>query len=451
MDQPRWLAFAWGDLSVAATPGAGNTARVVRYFADVGHPGVVSDEVAWCAAFAGSCLERSGVPSTRSLMARSYLGWGAPLDEARTGAVAVLSRGADPALGHVGFLIGETPSHVILLGGNQGQAVTVASFPRSRLLGLRWPSTPLAQQPAAQDAPAQRARAVEDALFARALAHVLSMEGGYSEDPYDPGGPTNLGITLAEFARVTGVALTEQTFATVKAQLRNITRDQAAAIYRRDYWQAARCPDLPAPLAAFHFDAAVNQGVFGAARMLQQALGVDVDGVIGPLTVAAAARSQPLQALSAYAEARRAHYRSLSTFWRFGRGWLSRVNTTLALAQAVAADPAFNVPQPNPTEPKPMTEPTQAPNAPEAAAPSGKWWGQSMTIWGVFITGLSTVLPVVGPLFGFDITADLVQQLGESAVQFAQAAGGLIGTALTVWGRVRATDPIARRQFTMTL
>ncbi|MCK9912991.1 hypothetical protein MXD81_27815, partial [Microbacteriaceae bacterium K1510] len=63
-------------------------------------------------------------------MARSYLQWGEALGEARFGAIAVLSRGSDPAAGHVGFLVGETQGHVVLLGGNQGDAVGVAAYPR---------------------------------------------------------------------------------------------------------------------------------------------------------------------------------------------------------------------------------------------------------------------------------------------------------------------------------
>src|SRR5262245_39000280 len=106
MTQPPWLELAWGDLGVAETPGPTHNARVVAYFAAVGHPEVTSDETAWCAAFLGACLERAGVHSTRSLAARSYLGWGEPISEFRSGAVAVLSRTPDPALGHVGFLVG---------------------------------------------------------------------------------------------------------------------------------------------------------------------------------------------------------------------------------------------------------------------------------------------------------------------------------------------------------
>src|SRR5262245_50673527 len=139
MTQPRWLELAWVDLGVAETPGSNHTARVLAYYADVGHSHVTDDETAWCSAFLGSCLERAGVPSSRSLMARSYLAWGEPLREFCHGAIAVLSRTADPALGHVGFLVGETADAVILLGGNQGNRVCVEAFPRTRLLALRWP------------------------------------------------------------------------------------------------------------------------------------------------------------------------------------------------------------------------------------------------------------------------------------------------------------------------
>lgn len=295
-----------------------------------------------------------------------------------------------------------------------------------------------------------RSPEVEAALFARVFAHVLGVEGGYSEDPYDPGGPTNLGITLAEFARWRKVALGSENFSALKAELRQLSREEAQSIYRANYWDAACCSLLPAGIAAFHFDCAVNQGVGAASRMLQQAVSVAVDGAIGPITIAAARSASAATVLSRYADARRSHYRSLSTFWRFGRGWLSRVDTTLALARTVAADPAFT-----PTKEHSMsdaTTPSQTTTSEPATQTSeAKWWGQSMTIWGVIITGLSTVLPVVGPLFGINITAPLVQQLGDAIVQFGQAGAGLVGLALTIWGRVRAVQPLVRKDVTLTL
>jgi uncharacterized protein (TIGR02594 family) len=458
MDQPRWLELAWADLGVAEGPGGANNPRVVRYYADAGHPEAREDEVAWCAAFVGACLERAGIGSTRSLMARSYLAWGQALAEPRTGAIAVLSRGSDPSLGHVGFLVGLTASDIVLLAGNQGDAVSVQTFPRSRLVGLRWPATTAAGTAAApgpvipDGAPAPIRDPALDAIFERALAHVLEMEGGYDEDPYDPGGPTNRGITLSEFVRDKGLELTSENFAALKAELKAITPDTVRRIYRQNYWDAASCPELPPPLALFHFDAAVNQGVAGAARMLQQAVGAEVDGEVGPLTLAAVAGQPVEETLAAYADVRRRRYRALPTFWRFGKGWLSRVDTTLALANDISRQMPPLVPlqhkQPKGSRPMP-TDTDPAPAAP--ANPEAKWWGHSVTIWGVIVTALSTVLPTLGPVFGINITADLVHQLGDNVVLFGQAAGGLIGTIMAIYGRVRTSTPIERRQFTVSL
>ena len=85
------------------------------------------------------------------------------------------------------------------------------------------------------------------------------------------------------------------------------------------------------------------------------------------------------------------------------------------------------------------------------SAPMPKWWGHSLTIWGTIITTLSTVLPIVGPALGINLPPELIRQLGDGIVTLAQATGGVAGTALTIWGRVRATAPIERRQFTLTM
>ena len=75
-----------------------------------------------------------------------------------------------------------------------------------------------------------------------------------------------------------------------------------------------------------------------------------------------------------------------------------------------------------------------------------KWWGQSMTIWGAIVTALTTVVPVLGPLLGYDITADMVAQFGEQIARFIQATGGVVGTLMTVFGRLRTSAPLERRR-----
>ena len=269
----------------------------------------------------------------------------------------------------------------------------VAAFPRSRLLALRWPPTPVIPEAegAARGYPGPRAPS--DTLFERALAHVLEMEGGYAEDPHDPGGPTNFGITLATYAREKGLVLDTRKPRPARTELKAIPRATVRRIYRERYWLAASCPELPAPLALFHFDAAVNHGPAGAARMLQEAVGAAPDGEIGQETLAKAASQPVARSLARYADSRRRQYRSLATFWRFGKGWLARVERTLAAADAVATPPALTRPLQQ-QEKDLMAEATNATDAPaEALGTPAKWWGHSMTIWGALITGLSTVLP----------------------------------------------------------
>ncbi len=442
LTQPSWLDHAWADLGVLERPGGASNPRVLAYYRDAGHPEVRSDAVAWCAAFLGACLQRAGTTPTGSLLARSYLDWGHPLETPALGCIVVLSRGSDPGQGHVGFLIGMTATHLYLLGGNQSDAVRVDAFDRDRLLSLRWP----AARPTSSTVPTTPPTpAPAPSLFDTALAHVFEMEGGYTEDAYDPGGPTNLGITLATFAAFKGIALTADSFAPLKSELKSISKDTAAGIYRTRYWSRCFAADLPPALGLMHFDAAVNHGVHGAAELLQRSVDVAIDGEIGPDTLAAA-RAQPLATtLAAYAANRLARYQSLPHFWRFGRGWTRRVERTLAAASAFLNAPLST--SKDPTMPDASTTPVAT--APQTTEP--KWWGHSMTIWGTIITALSTVLPAVGPLIGLDITADMVRELGQSLTQLIQALGGIVGIVLTILGRLRAVQPLMRRDVVVKL
>lgn len=440
MRQPPWMAEAWAEYGQRERAGDADNPRIVRMLAELGHSGL-GDGTPWCAAFVGACLERAGVTSTRSLLARSYCNWGRPAQEMDLGTVVVLSRGADPALGHVGFLVGESGGNLLVLGGNQSDAVGVAAFPRDRLVAFRQP-------------PGEVVTTRPGAAFETALLHVLEMEGGFTDDPHDPGGPTNKGITLAVFAAYRGVAIDAANRSALVAALRAIPDTTVREIYLRRYWLPARCADLPPPLALMHFDAAVNHGVGAAARMLQEALAVEIDGEIGPLTRAAAAATPSTRALSAYAEIRRRRYRALVHFWRFGRGWLRRVDETLALASGMAAGQRT---PPTPTQQKDapiMSDTTPFPQTPTPAPTAdldGKWWGHSMTVWGALITAATTVLPLLGSAFGFNLTPDLIERLGQDLVVLAQAIGGVVGTVITIIGRARASTTLSRRPVRLQL
>lgn len=146
--------------------------------------------------------------------------------------------------------------------------------------------------------------------FETAVTTVLAYEGGYVNDPQDPGGETNFGISKRAYPTL---------------DIKNLTVDDAKAIYRRDYWQRCSCDLLPPMLAMSVFDCAVNQGPAVAIKTLQQALGVVADGIIGPATMDAARSSDRRAVLRTFLAYRAVRYAGLSTFPRFGVGWMQRL------------------------------------------------------------------------------------------------------------------------------
>jgi lysozyme family protein len=166
--------------------------------------------------------------------------------------------------------------------------------------------------------------------FPRALEIVLAHEGSYVDHPLDPGGATNMGITRATLARWRGRPVP-------KSEVRALTRREAGAIYRRLYWEAVRADELPDGLDLAAFDYAVNSGVSRAVRALQKAVHAEVDGRIGPATLAAARVKDPAEAIRRLCAARLAFLERLSTWRAFGRGWSRRVRETEGHALALAA------------------------------------------------------------------------------------------------------------------
>jgi uncharacterized protein (TIGR02594 family) len=149
-------------LGLEEWPGARHNPTVVGFAATVGHGWVQDDETPWCASFVGAVLAQVGLPHTGKLNARSYLDWGTPVDlsDAQRGDVVIFSRG-DPNgwQGHVGFYAGRDESgRILVLGGNQGNKVSIAPYPPSRLLGVRravQPRTNIAQSTTVQASAAQ--------------------------------------------------------------------------------------------------------------------------------------------------------------------------------------------------------------------------------------------------------------------------------------------------------
>jgi len=119
-------------------------------------------------------------------------------------------------------------------------------------------------------------------MFAMALVFVLSWEGGYTNDPDDPGGPTNDGITQDEYDRH------RQACGEPTRSVQDITQAEYTNIYADGYWSPCHCDAFPYAVALTLFDSAVNTGVEHAIKWLQGELGVEVDGDPGPNTLAAA-------------------------------------------------------------------------------------------------------------------------------------------------------------------
>ena len=143
-DRPGWLILAEAELGVKEGRGAANNPRVVKLFADAGFPGIKIDSVAWCAAAVGAMLVRSGHKASGSLAARSYESYGVGLREPVLGCIATKKRKGSGWSGHVGLVVGASKDRIILLGGNQGDAWSIASFPRNasgaEFTSFRWPA-----------------------------------------------------------------------------------------------------------------------------------------------------------------------------------------------------------------------------------------------------------------------------------------------------------------------
>lgn len=147
--------------------------------------------------------------------------------------------------------------------------------------------------------------------FDSCLSFVLKWEGGFSNDPRDTGGATNMGVTIATLSQELGHGATV-------ADVRNMTRDTAAAIYRKRYWNTIRAYDLPAGVDLIAFDIAVNSGTGRALNWLQMSANLPARDRICWLDAK-----------------RRSFWRSLTTWAFFGTGWTRREDACLALALAM--------------------------------------------------------------------------------------------------------------------
>lgn len=161
--------------------------------------------------------------------------------------------------------------------------------------------------------------------FAEALEHVLKHEGGFVNHPKDPGGMTNLGVTRAVWEEWVGRESSEN-------EMRSLTPELVAPLYKNKYWDRVKCDDLPSGVNYAVFDASVNSGTGRAAKWLQEAVGAVADGAIGPNTLAKVKAHDADALVNAYCDNRLNFLKGLKTFDTFGKGWTRRVEEVRQVA-----------------------------------------------------------------------------------------------------------------------
>jgi lysozyme family protein len=163
--------------------------------------------------------------------------------------------------------------------------------------------------------------------FEACLGFTLQFEGGFVNDPDDPGGATNLGVTIGTLSEVLGRPATV-------AEVKALTPKTVEPIYRQRYWNLVHGDELPFGLDLAVFDFGVHSGPARSIMALQHVLGVADDGKIGPITIAAANRADPARAIQTLCAERLTFLSRLSIFAKFGKGLRNRV----ALAEKAALD-----------------------------------------------------------------------------------------------------------------
>ena len=165
--------------------------------------------------------------------------------------------------------------------------------------------------------------------FAPALADVLVHEGGYTADPRDPGnwtgGKRGVGVLKGTKKGISAAAFPH-------LDIKRLSDNQIAEIYRAKYWLPIRGDDLPAGVDLSAMDYGVNSGVSRSAKDLQRVLGVAVDGRIGPVTVLAAKSQDARAVIKGHCARRMSFLKSLAIWSTFGRGWSTRVANVEAKA-----------------------------------------------------------------------------------------------------------------------
>lgn len=166
--------------------------------------------------------------------------------------------------------------------------------------------------------------------FEQVMDWVLEHEGGFDDDPVDPGGPTKYGITIFDIATREGVSHTKlkrgnATWNQLREVVRALTLPEAKEIYRTKYWNVCRADELSSGVDYCVVDFGINSGTSRSIKYLQKIVGVVDDGKLGPISMGAINKVDPTYVINQMSSRREAFVRQIGTFKRFGKGWLRRI------------------------------------------------------------------------------------------------------------------------------
>jgi len=162
--------------------------------------------------------------------------------------------------------------------------------------------------------------------YEQALRRLLAHEGGYTNHPSDPGGPTNFGITIHDYRKYVKPGATA-------ADVRTMRLEEAKAIYRAKYWNAQRCDELPAGVDYTVVDYGINSGIGRSGKVLRRVVGLpDNTSVVTDEVLRAVAKRDPKAIVVAINDERLTFLKRLKTWPMFGKGWGSRVSGVRAVS-----------------------------------------------------------------------------------------------------------------------
>lgn len=317
MAEPAWLAEARASIGKYFDADAPKLAREVaaKYPDMEKYAAQATSKTPWCGIFFAAMMTRAGIrpPYDNDNVDTDDFMWADAPIEAKWG--TIISR-AEAQPGDVVVL--RTPHHITFfdgsngsdrffgIGGNQGDAVTRASFSWD---GVR----AVVRPPTAQPKPVS-------SRFAVCLPRVLKHEGGDDDDLRDPGGRTSRGITAERWAEW------RKTHPGLPADVWEAPQAEVEAIYKEKYWDVLWCDGLPPGVDYAVFDFGVNSGPSRSAKFLQEIVGSEVDGEVGPNTVAATKAADGEEVINALCDNRMYFLKGLSGWPTYGNGWTNRVN-----------------------------------------------------------------------------------------------------------------------------